>query len=62
MIFSDVTSKYLDFIKLKNKPQSFRTIKNLIVNYLEPFFKDKKIPFNDKEEVLNYIEYKKQNA
>ena len=25
-------------------------------------FKDKKIPFNDKNEVLNYIDYKKQNA
>ena len=25
-------------------------------------FKDKKIPFNDKNEVLNYIDYKKQNV
>ena len=25
-------------------------------------FKNKRIPFNDKEEVLNYIDYKKQNA
>ena len=25
-------------------------------------FKDKKIPFNDKKEVLAYIEYKKQSV
>lgn len=54
MIFSDVTSKYLDFIKLKNKPQSFRTIKNLIVNYLEPFFKYKKIQNITAEDYLNF--------
>lgn len=54
LIFSDVTSKYLDFIKLKNKPQSFRTIKNLIVNYLEPFFKDKKIQNITAEDYLNF--------
>lgn len=54
MIFSDITSKYLYFIKLKNKPQSYRTINNLVSNYLVPYFGNKKITDITPDDYLNF--------
>lgn len=41
--FENAIEEYLEFIKLKKKPQSYRSIKSRLINYILPYFKGKNI-------------------
>lgn len=55
--FSDVINEYLEFVLLKNKPQSYRSIKSRINNYILPYFKDNKI---DELKPIDYLNWQKK--
>ena len=40
MKFIDIVNDYMSFIELKGKPQSIRSVKSRINNYILPYLKD----------------------
>lgn len=54
MEFNKIASEYLSFVTLKGKPQSIRSIKSRINNYIIPYFKNYNIEEIDKNLYLKW--------
>lgn len=57
MKFIDIVNDYMSFIELKGKPQSIRSVKSRINNYILPYFKDYNIEDIDKNLYINWQKY-----
>ena len=55
--FDEAINSYLKFVKLKNKPQSYRSIKSRLINYILPYFKENYV---SNLTALQYLEWQKQ--
>lgn len=52
MLFEEAYFKYLSYLKLKVKPQSYNKIKNRFKNNIMEYFKNKKISDINEENIL----------
>ena len=62
MKFGTIANDYLSFVSLKGKPQSIRSIKSRIENYILPYFENENIQNITQRNYLNWqIEIEKNN-
>lgn len=62
MKFNDIAYSYISFIQVKGKPQSIRSVKSRILNYILPYFKNFNIEDIKTNDYMNWqLEINKKN-